>query len=94
MEVIWLIFITLSKWKKVPSKETMNILDQATKTFEDLEKQGVKMRVYWTLGRYDAVTIIEAPSEKHAMKALLQFQDVVETETLVAVPREEAIKLV
>lgn len=89
-----MIFITLSKWKKVPNKETMDRIDEATEVFEDLEKQGVKMRVYWTLGRYDGVTIIEAPSEKHAMKALLQFQDVVETETLVAVPREEAIKLV
>ncbi len=89
-----MIFITLSKWKKVPSKETMDRLDQATKTFEDLEKQGIKMRVYWTLGRYDGVTIIEAPSEKEAMKALLRFQDVVETETLVAVPREEALKLI
>jgi uncharacterized protein with GYD domain len=89
-----LIFISLSKWKKVPSKETMGRIDQATKAFEDLEKQGVKMRVYWTLGRYDGVTIIEAPSEKNAMKALLRFQDVVETETLVAVPREEALKLI
>jgi uncharacterized protein with GYD domain len=92
--VICLIFITLSKWKKVPSKETMGRIDQATQAFEDLEKQGVKMHVYWTLGRYDGVTIIEAPSEKDAMKALLRFQDVVETETLVNVPREEAIKLV
>lgn len=88
-----MIFITLSKWKKVPSKETMERLDQATKTFEDLAKQGVKTRVYWTLGRYDGVTIIEAPSEKKAMMALLRFQDVVETETLVAVPREEALQL-
>jgi uncharacterized protein with GYD domain len=46
------------------------------------------------LGRYDVVTIIEAQSEKEAMKALLRFQDVVETETLVAVPSEEAIKLI
>jgi uncharacterized protein with GYD domain len=94
VEVIYLIFISLSKWKKVPSKEMIERLDQATKTFEDLEKQGLKMQVYWTLGRYDGVTIIEAPSEKEAMKALLRFQDVVETETLVAVPREEAIKLI
>jgi uncharacterized protein with GYD domain len=92
--VICLIFISLSKWKKVPSKETMRRIEQATKAFKDLEKQGVKMRVYWTLGRYDGVTIIEAPSEKEAMKAILRFQDVVETETLVAVPREEAIKLI
>jgi len=72
----------------------MKRLEQATKTFQDLEKQGVKMQVYWTLGCYDGVTIIEAPSEKHAMKALLLFQDVVETQTLVAVPRQEALKLV
>jgi uncharacterized protein with GYD domain len=92
-EVDYLIFITLSKWKKTPSKENMKRLDQATKTFKELEKQGIKMRVYWTLGRYDGVTIIEAPTEKDAMKALFLFQDVVETETLVAVPREEALKL-
>jgi uncharacterized protein with GYD domain len=89
----WLIFIALTKWKTKPSKETKSIVDQATKTFEDLEKQGIKMRVYWTLGRYDAVSIIEAPSEKDAMKILLGFQDIVDTETMVAVPREEAIQL-
>jgi uncharacterized protein with GYD domain len=88
-----LIFVTLSKWKQAPSKERMKSLDQATETFKELEKQGIKMQVYWTLGSYDGVTIIEAPTEKDAMKALLLFQDVVATETLVAVPREEALKL-
>ena len=83
-------FITLTKWKQAPKKE---VVDQATKTFEDLEKQGIKTRVYWTLGRYDAVAIIEAPSEKDAMKTLIGFQGLVETETMIAVPREEAIKL-
>jgi uncharacterized protein with GYD domain len=85
-----LIFISLLKWKKAPTKEMVN---QATNPLNELEKQGIKLRVYWTLGRYDAVTLIDAPTEKDAMKALLLFQDIVETETLVAVPREEAIKL-
>jgi uncharacterized protein with GYD domain len=88
-----LIFITLFKWKQAPSKEKMSRLEQATKTLQDLEEQGVKMKVYWTLGGYDGVTITEAPTEKDAMKAILLFQDVVATETLVAVPREEALKL-
>ena len=52
------------------------------------------MRIYWTLGRYDAVSIIEAPTEKDAMRQLLPFVDIVDSETMVAVPREEAIKLV
>jgi uncharacterized protein with GYD domain len=92
-EVKHLIFITLSKWKQTPSKEKMSRLEQATETFRELEKQGIKMTVYWTLGSYDGVTIIEAPNEKEAMKAILLFQDVVATETLVAVPRDEALRL-
>lgn len=86
----YLIFITLVKWKQAPKKE---MIDQATKRLEELANQGIKMNIYWTLGRYDAVTIIEAPTEKEAMRTLLIFQDMVDTETMVAVPREEAIKL-
>ncbi|UCF13727.1 MAG: GYD domain-containing protein [Thermoplasmatales archaeon] len=87
-------FITLTKWKQKPSKKMQATIDQATKTFEDLKKQGIKMRIYWTIGRYDAVTIMEAPTEKDAMKILLPFQEIVDTETMIAVPREEAIKLI
>ena len=85
-------FITLTKWKQAPAKY-QSIIDEFTKKLEDLEKQGIKVRIYWTLGRYDAVSIIEAPSEKDAMKMLLPFVDILDSETLVAVPREEAIKL-
>ena len=89
-----MIFVSLSKWKKAPTKEMRPLMDKYTKTIEELEKKGIKVRTYWTLGRYDGVTIMEAPTEKDAMKILLPWQDVVETETLVAVPREEAIELV
>ena len=78
---------------KQSPKNMPGTIDEFTKTLKELEKQGIKMRIYWTLGRYDAVSIIEAPTEKDAMKQLLPFQDMVETETMVAVPREEAIKL-
>ena len=89
-EVIYLIFITLGKWKQAPQKKGM---DQASKRIEELKKQGINMNIYWTFGRYDAIAIIEAPNEKDAMKTLLLWQDMVETETMMAVPREEAIKL-
>jgi len=57
-------------------------------------KEGTKILArYWTLGRYDAVVITEGKDEKTAMKSLLRFGDAVSTETLVAVTREEAIKL-
>ena len=83
-------FITLIKWKQAPTKE---IIDGATKKLDDIEKQSIKFLVYWTLGHYDAVAIIEASTEKDAMNMLLAFQGMVDTETMVAVPREEAIKL-
>jgi uncharacterized protein with GYD domain len=84
------IFIVLIKWKQAPKRE---IVDRATKTLDELEKQGIKMQVYWTMGRYDAVTIMDAPNEKAATKTLLRFQDIIDTETMVAIPRDEAIKL-
>jgi len=88
--VIDLFFITLIKWKQTPTKE---IIDRGTKMLEDLEKQGIKVRPYWTLGRYDAVAFVEAPTEKDAMKILIGFSGFVDTETMVAIPRDEAIKL-
>ena len=82
----------MSKWRRKPTKE---MVAQLGKLHEQEVKEGVKfIGRYWTLGRYDSVRITEAPDEKTAMKALLRFGDPVSTETLVAVPREEAIKLI
>jgi len=86
-----MIFITLAKWRRKPTKE---MVAQSTKLFEQMVKEGSKIiGRYWTLGRYDAVVITEGKDEKTAMKALLRFGDIASTETLVAVTREEAIKL-
>jgi uncharacterized protein with GYD domain len=85
-------FISLFKWKKAPTRESIEEMNWSAQR-EKLEKQGIKVKSFWTFGRYDAIHIIEAPSENEAMKLLLQFQDIAESETLAAVPREEAIKL-
>ncbi len=85
-----MIFITLVKWRTAPKKEKV---DQFTKALEKLEKQGIKWRTYWTLGRYNGISIIEAPSEKDVMKILIPWHDVIDLETMVAVPRKEAIEL-
>lgn len=83
-------FIILVKWKQAPKKEQVT---QGTKWIEDMENKGIKIQSFWTLGRYDAITIIEAPTEKDAMKMMIPWQDIIVTETLTTVPREEAIKL-
>jgi uncharacterized protein with GYD domain len=89
-----MIFISLVKWKPLPTEEMLVGMKKVTKTIGELEKQGIKVDLYWTLGRYDAVAVMEAPNETAAMKVLLGFRDIVETETMTAVSREEAIKLV
>lgn len=86
-----MIFISLCKFRKKPTKESVA---QGGKILEHTVKEGAKiLGVYWTLGRYDAVLIIEGRDEKAAMKAAVRFRDLLSTETLVAIPREEAIKL-
>jgi uncharacterized protein with GYD domain len=77
--------------RKKPSKE---LSGQATKVVEEFKKKGIKvLSWYWTLGRYDTVLIFEAANEKEALKTSIDVAEFVATETLVAIPREEAIKL-
>ena len=54
---------------------------------------GNLLQAYWTFGRYDAVVILEAPNEKTALKALMRGGDHLSIETLLAIPRAEAVKL-
>lgn len=87
-----MIFISLSKVRK---KLTKASIAEASKVIERATKEGVTfLNIYYTLGRYDVVVIFEAPDEKVAMKLAMAVGDIESTETLVAVPREEAMKLV
>jgi len=86
-----MIFITLCRFRGKPTKESAV---EASKLVERSVKEGGKILVvYWTLGRYDAVVIAERPDEKAEMRALLRSADKMSTETLVAIPRDEALKL-
>ena len=86
-----MIFVMLAKDKKTPTKE---LTDKGTEILGELKKKGIKiLGFYWTLGRYDDIIIFEAPTEKDAMKLAFDVKDYVDTETLVAIPREEGLKL-
>lgn len=86
-----MIFISFGRFKKKPAKETSA---QVTRMLEDIWKSGIKvLGFYWTLGRYDTLMILDAPNEKVAMKLSIDVSDIVATETMVAIPREEAINL-
>jgi uncharacterized protein with GYD domain len=86
------IFISLGRLRKKLTKESVA---EASRVVERASKEGVKfLNIYYTLGRYDVVAIFEAPDEKTAMRMTMLLGDIESTETLVGVPREEAIKLV
>jgi uncharacterized protein with GYD domain len=91
MAAMW--FVTLVKWRRKPNK---NDTEAMTKFWSESGKMGVKLHhAFWTLGRFDAVFITEAPDEKTAMKLFVNTPtDLGSSETLVAVSREEAIKMV
>jgi len=88
-----MLFITLVKFRKKPTKE---MIAQNLSFLEmEAKKEGVKnIATYWTIGRYDSVVISEAPNEKALMKTVMRRGDFLSTESLVAVPAEEARKLV
>jgi uncharacterized protein with GYD domain len=89
-----MIFIMFLKFKQKPTKGVIARLDKGR---EALAKAGAKIiGTYWTLGRYDTVTIFEAKDEKTFMKMALTADtfDIASSETMVAVTREEALKLI
>jgi len=88
-----MLFVALVKFRKKPTKEMI----AQNLGFSEMEakKEGVKnIATYWTIGRYDAVVITEAPNEKAHMKSVMRRGDFLQTQSLVAIPAEEARKLV
>jgi len=85
-------YIQLVKFRKKPTKE---MIKQNLEFLEREKKMGVQFKeIYWTLGRYDAVVILDAPNEKAVMQGALARAENMSSETMVAVPAEEARKLV
>ena len=85
------IFVSLAKWRKKPTKEMISEMDH---NWDLLKRDGGNLlQAYWTFGRYDAVVILDAPNEKIALKALMRGGDHLNIETLLAIPRGDAVKL-
>ena len=82
-------FIALIKFKK----KARDVVEIGKKVMQNLP-EGVKIiSTYWTLGEYDAVWIYEAPNEKVAVKLGIEAGEAMQTQTLVAITRDEAMNL-
>ena len=84
-----MIFVSLNRFRGKATKED---IERTNKVLASEPKVKV-LAFYWTFGRYDSILILEAPNENTVMKILMQVGDYVATETMVAISREEAIKL-
>ncbi len=84
-----MIFIALIKFRK----KAKDVAEFGKQLMQNLP-EGVKIiSSYWTLGRYDAVWVYESPNEMTALQLGIKAGDLMQTETLVAISRDEAIKL-
>ncbi|MFS4093053.1 GYD domain-containing protein [Streptomyces sp. AF1A] len=86
----------------------LNWTDQGVRNYKDtarraeafgsaVQKLGAKLlTIYWTVGPYDLVAVVEAPDEETATAALLQLGGVgnVRSTTLRAFGREEMERIV
>ncbi len=86
------IFVSLAKWRKKPTKQ---VIDEVNRNWDKFKKENGKLlHAYRTFGRYDAVITMEAPDEKAALRALMRWGDLLDTETLLAIPRDDALQLI
>ena len=84
-----MIFVSLNRFRGKATKENIEMTNKVLAS----EPKVKVLAFYWTLGRYDSILILEAPNEKTVLKILTQVSDYAATETMVAIPREEAVKL-
>ena len=60
-------YVGLLKWNEQGAKAAKGTVDRVTAAIEGVLPPGVKVHQYlWTMGRYDIVTVFEAPSDEVA----------------------------
>ena len=85
-------YVTLMNWTEQGVKTVAQSVDRASAARAALATKGVDLKdVYWTVGAYDLVAIVEAPDDATASAALLALvaQGNLRTTTLRAFTAEE-----
>lgn len=86
-----MIAIILVKFKKSANE----VAKYGSRVLKNVPKY-IKIKAsYWTMGRYDAVWIVEAPNEEKLFEWYLKAGriDIAKTETMIALTREKATKM-
>jgi uncharacterized protein with GYD domain len=68
------LFVTLMNWTDQGVKGFKDTVDRADAAKTALKAQGVDLKeIYWTIGPYDLVTVIDAPDPETLTAALLSL---------------------
>ena len=84
-------YVLLIRWTDQGIRNIKDTINRAAAARKEVEKLGGKLTIYWTLGKYDLVGILEAPDDESAMQISLRFgsQGNVRTQTLRAFTEQE-----
>ena len=79
-------FVMLGNWTDEGIKTVKDTTKRAKAAQKAVAKLGGKMDIWWTMGRYDIVVVVEMPSEAAALGFLasLGMQGNIRTETMPA----------
>jgi uncharacterized protein with GYD domain len=84
-------YISLINWTDQGISTVKDTIQRADSAGQLAQKHGGSLQVYWTVGPYDIVAILEAPDDESATAFLLEAGSLgnIRTTTLRAYDREE-----
>ena len=88
------VFVVLGNWTDAGLKNAKDAPSRIKDTHNAVEKAGGKMQLYYALGEYDFIMVLEMPDDKAIMRILLWLgsKGNVRTKTLKAWTEAEAAK--
>jgi uncharacterized protein with GYD domain len=90
-------YVVLMNWTDQGAKTAGDTVNRYEAAKSDLAERGVTIKdVYWTIGPYDVVTIVEATDDETATAGLLRMasQGNVRTTTMRGLSAEEAQRVI
>jgi uncharacterized protein with GYD domain len=90
-------YVSLLNWTDQGVKKFKETVDRAGKVEEAMGKLGVTFKdIYWTVGQYDIVAVVEAADEETATAALLAVaaEGNIRSTTLRAFNRDEMARVI
>ena len=76
-------------------KSAKEVAEYGSRVLKNVPKHIRIKETYWTMGRYDAVWIVDAPNEEKLFEWFLKVGriDIARTETMMAITRDKAMKI-